>query len=168
MTERDGASRRRLADEHRRHLIAPRRARAMSAVVALPRTELARVAPNYEAMRMAIAKCEKVDEIANFADQAVAAQAYFRQSQDVDNEMQASRIRVRAERRLGEILKAMAANGERKKQGNEVKSRGATSLKDLGIPKDRASSSAATLCSPPTASCRSERSRAGRLRLDSM
>jgi hypothetical protein len=34
-------------------------------------------------------------------------------SQDVEKEMQASRIRVRAERRLGEILKRMAsASGE--------------------------------------------------------
>jgi hypothetical protein len=33
----------------------------------------------------------------------------------------------------------MAANGDRRQQGNSVKSRDATSLKDLGIPKDRAS-----------------------------
>jgi hypothetical protein len=33
----------------------------------------------------------------------------------------------------------MAENGERKPQGNAVKSCGATSLADLGIPKDRAS-----------------------------
>ena len=32
-----------------------------------------------------------IDEIAKLANQAVAAQAYYRQSQDVDNEMQASR-----------------------------------------------------------------------------
>ena len=42
----------------------------------------------------------------------------------------------RAERRVGEILKRMAVSGERKAQGNDVKSRGATSLADLGIPKD--------------------------------
>jgi hypothetical protein len=46
---------------------------------------------------------------------------------------------VRAERRLGEVLRAMAENGERKIQGNAVKSRDATSLEELGIPKDRAS-----------------------------
>ena len=38
-----------------------------------------------------------------------------------------------------EILRRMAENGERKIQGNAVKSRDATSLEDLGISKDRAS-----------------------------
>lgn len=59
--------------------------------------------------------------------------------QDVENEMQCSRWRVQAECKLGEILKRMAENGERKIQGNAVKSRDATSLEELGIPKDRAS-----------------------------
>lgn len=112
-------------------------------LVALPRSDLARIAPNYEAMRQAISVCEKVDEVAKLADVAVAAQAYYRQSQDVDNEMDASRIRMRAERKLGEILKRMAANGERDRgKGGDRKSesRGATvKLSDLGIPKDRAS-----------------------------
>lgn len=117
----------------------------MNSVTPLDRTELARVAPNYEAMRTAIAKCEKLDEIAKLANQAVAVQAYFRQAQDVDNEMQTSRIRIRAERKMGEILKEMTAKGERAKRGEPVTqqiSRGATSaptLKNLGIPPDRAS-----------------------------
>jgi hypothetical protein len=88
---------------------------------------------------IAIAICQSVDEIADLADQAVAAQAYFRQSQDLENEMHANRTRVRAERQLGVILRRMAENGERKIQGYAVKSRDATSLEELGIPKDRAS-----------------------------
>jgi hypothetical protein len=114
----------------------------VTSVVPLSRNALARVAPNYEAMRTAIAACEKVDEIANLADQAVAAQAYYRQSQDVDNEMQASRIRVRAERRLGEILRAMAERGERAtRQTARSTSAGkvdAPTLEQLGIPQGRA------------------------------
>lgn len=122
-------------------------------IVPLSRTDLAHVAPNYESMRTAIMLCEKVDEIAQLADQAVAAQAYFRQSQDVENEMQASRIRVRAERRLGEVLRRMAEAGERASgrnlagkasDGSVLVSRDATperqpTLADLGIPRDRAS-----------------------------
>jgi hypothetical protein len=111
----------------------------MSAVIPLPRTDLARVAPNYEAMRSAIAVCEKVDEIANLADQAVAAQAYFRQSQDVENEMGCSRMRLRAERRLGEILKRMAETGERSAGGKPSRDARVTTLSDLKIPYDRAS-----------------------------
>lgn len=111
-------------------------------VVPLNRSELARLAPNYEAMRQAIAVCERLDEIANLSDQAVAAQAYYRQTQDVENEMNASRIRVRAERQLGVILKRMAQNGERERHGGDRRSssRGASlKLEDLKIPPDRAS-----------------------------
>lgn len=112
-------------------------------VVALPHESLATIAPNYEAMRQAIAKCERVDEIAKMADLAVAAQAYYRQSLDVENEMNASRIRVRAERRMGELLNQMKQRGERDNgRGGDRRthsvSRGAT-LNDLGIPRDRAS-----------------------------
>ncbi len=113
----------------------------MSAVVPLKHSELATLAPNYEAMRHAIAVCEKVDEIADLADKAVAAQAYFRQTQDIENETGASRIRVRAERRMGELLRRMAETGERAPRGDAETSmsRGATSLADMGIPRDRAS-----------------------------
>ena len=70
-------------------------------------------------MRNAIAVCVKVDEIAKLSNQAMAAQAYFRQAQDVDNEMQCSRWRVQAERKLGEILKNMAQNGGAGKAGRQ-------------------------------------------------
>ena len=72
---------------------------------------LATLAPDYEAMRQANAKCERVDEIAHLADLATAAQAYYRQSLDVENEISVSRIRVRAERRLEEVLKRMTETG---------------------------------------------------------
>lgn len=113
-------------------------------VVALPRPDLAALAPTYEAMCELIARCEKLDEVAKIADVAVAAQAYYRQSLDVDNEMRSSRIRVRAERRLGEILKRMRENGERASPNGEVNqhTQGVASrntLADLGIPRDRAS-----------------------------
>jgi len=69
----------------------------------------------------------------NLADQAVAAQAYYRQSQDVDNEMDASRIRMCARSgRLGEIPQE---DGGEHRSSREA----TTSLADLGIPKDRAS-----------------------------
>ena len=119
-------------------------------LVALARSDLALIAPNYEAMRSAIAICERVDEIADLADKSLALQAYYRQSQDVENEMQASRIRVRAERRLGEILHRMRETGERRGEHNENASRGATRLADLGIPRDRAAR-ALTLAEVPEA-----------------
>ena len=115
----------------------------MNQVAALPRAALARLAPNYEAMRQAIAVCEKLDEIADLADQAVAAQAYYRQSQDVENEIHASHIRLRAERKLGEILRKTADNGQRLGgRGGDRRSNNAAQLdrlSDFQIPADRAS-----------------------------
>jgi hypothetical protein len=46
----------------------------------------------------------------------------------------------REQRKLGEILKKMAANGERRKAtDNQHSASSAVQLADLGIPKDRAS-----------------------------
>jgi hypothetical protein len=94
-------------------------------------------------MRVAILKCKRVDECAHIGDVAVAAQAYYRVTLDIDNEIIASNIRVRAERRLGELLHKMKARGERhngRNAPNALKSRGATpTLADLGIDKHRAS-----------------------------
>jgi hypothetical protein len=117
-----------------------------SDIVPLDHTTLALVAPNYERMRLAIAECSRVDEVANLVDQAVAAQAYYRQSQDRENEIEASRIRVRAERRMGEILKMMEANGDRANRQSTLKqgpmlprATSVPTLSDLGIPRHRAS-----------------------------
>jgi len=73
------------------------------------------------------------------SNQTTAAQAYYQQALDVENEMQASRIRVRAERRLGEILRKMAESGERAKGGKPSRGASVTKLRDMGIPYDRAS-----------------------------
>jgi hypothetical protein len=115
-------------------------------LTALDRSELGRVAPNYEAMRQAIELCQRVDEIADFANKAVAIQAYCRQSLDVENEMHASRIRLRAERRLGQLLKLTAENGERATRetarlvgSSDAARRDQPTLADLGVPRDRAS-----------------------------
>lgn len=115
-------------------------------VIPLSRTALAKVAPNYEAMRGAIEACSRVDEIKDLSDKSLAMQAYFRQSQDVENEMHCSRMRLHAERKLGEMLRASAANGERATQryhGRGVQAsvapRDTRTLSDLGIPRDRAS-----------------------------
>jgi hypothetical protein len=71
-----------------------------------------------------------------------AAQAYYRQSRDVENEIGASRVRVRAERRLGEILKQMAETGERRTSGQHKElshgEKASAGLADLGIEENRA------------------------------
>jgi hypothetical protein len=112
-------------------------------MVALAHESLAAIAPTYESMRKAIAECLRVDEVKHIADVAVAAKAYYRQSLDVENEMRASRIRLRAERRMGELLIEMKQRGERAKRGetkqDRMSRRATFTLPELGIPRDRAS-----------------------------
>ncbi len=61
----------------------------------------------YEAMCSAIAECHRVDEVKEIRDRAVAFQVYAKQALNVEAERQAAKVRVRAERRAGEMLKEM-------------------------------------------------------------
>jgi hypothetical protein len=60
---------------------------------------------SYEAARTALARCQVIDECKDWADRAAALASYARQSEDLDPEKMAQRIRARAMRRAGELLK---------------------------------------------------------------
>jgi len=108
-------------------------------VVPLASSELAQVAPNWHAMQTAIAQCESVDEIRSIADKALAISAYFALSQDIDNENRAMRVRIRAERRMGELIVAGQKAGTIAKAdgGNRNLASTVTRLSYIGIPYDR-------------------------------
>jgi|SRR5580692_9895508 hypothetical protein len=76
------------------------------------------VTSRYEAMCTAIAECAAVDEVKDMRDKAMALQVYAQQAQNFEAERKAQEIRVRAERRAGELLKAMPkakpSGGDRK------------------------------------------------------
>lgn len=59
----------------------------------------------YQAAQAALAQCSQVDECKDWADKAAALASYARQSQDDELERMAQRIRARAIRRAGELLK---------------------------------------------------------------
>jgi hypothetical protein len=63
----------------------------------------------YEAACTAIAECKAVDEVKAWADKAAAMQAYGRMAKDKTLEVDAAEIRIRAERRLGELISAQKA-----------------------------------------------------------
>jgi hypothetical protein len=105
----------------------------------------------YEAACTAIAECKAVDEVKAWADKAAAMQAYGRMAKDKTLEVDAAEIRIRAERRLGELISAQKASaglnsgaaGLGINQYSEVRSSETTApkLADMGISKDLSSRS---------------------------
>jgi len=75
----------------------------------------------YDAMIKAINTCESVYEAKDIGDKARALQRYFKQSRNFDAENKAASVRVRADRRCGQLL----AKAEKSKGGRPKNSGGA-------------------------------------------
>lgn len=75
----------------------------------LPDYEHATLPQNYEAAKVALAACAKVDECKAWADKTAALASYARQCADEELEKMAMRIRARAIRKCGELLKEFQA-----------------------------------------------------------
>lgn len=69
----------------------------------------------YDAMCTAIQTCHSVDEVTDIRNKAMALEAYAKQAMNTDAERQACAIRLRAERKAGQLL---AEKG--RKQGNRT------------------------------------------------
>jgi hypothetical protein len=97
----------------------------------------------YEAMLHAIALAYEVDEVKDIRDKAAALEHYARQANNIEAERQATEIRLRAERKAGQLLAQMEKNkggGDRK---SDHRSYGTTgdqqTLASLGISRDQSS-----------------------------
>lgn len=99
----------------------------------------------YEAARLALAECKTFDEAKSWADKAAAMQAYGRMAKDKTMEIDAAEIRLRAERRLGEMLieqketGGLNVGGNPKLTGRDKRPVEIPTLADAGISKDLSS-----------------------------
>ena len=62
----------------------------------------------YEKMVYAIAECERIDEAKELQNKATALAEYYKQAGNTDAERKVCAIRIRAENRVGELLKELA------------------------------------------------------------
>lgn len=77
----------------------------------------------YQKAQTALAECASLDECQDWADKAAALASYARQAKDDQLERMAQRIRARAIRRAGELLKQLDGRGDhRKSEGDHTSS----------------------------------------------
>jgi hypothetical protein len=101
----------------------------------------------YDAARHALAEAHRVDEVKDVRDKAMAMRLYALQARDRVLIDQATEIRLRAERRAGELLAEMEKNKGSRGQGRPSKGGNgerppkddAPKLSDLGVTKDQSS-----------------------------
>lgn len=97
----------------------------------------------YDAMCRAIDAAYAVDEVKDIRDKALAIEIYSRQAMNIEAERQAVAIRLRAERRAGQLIRQMEkAKGTRGQLAGPLMTRGPEenrTLRDLGISYDQSS-----------------------------
>lgn len=104
----------------------------------------------YDAARKALAAAHRVDEAKAIRDKAEAVRCYAKQAGDFELQNKAAEIRLRAERRAGELLGDMAKHpgtrgeGRPRKDGTKFRRSFATTaypqrLDDIGVTRDQSS-----------------------------
>lgn len=102
--------------------------------------ELAR----YDSMCRAIAEAHDVDEVTDIRNKAAALEYYARQAGDFDQELKVNKIRIRAERRFGELSKEIEKSPGGRPPKNSPESRESfqtkqETLERLGVSSQQAS-----------------------------
>jgi len=98
----------------------------------------------YASMITAIAECEQFDEVKDLRDKAHIIEVYAAQALNFEAEQKAARIRLRAEKRCGQLLKESRHEGTRDMPGGDRtsivgRSDHAPTLAELGVSKQHSS-----------------------------
>jgi hypothetical protein len=109
----------------------------------------ARLPESYKQALAALEACDRIDECRTWADKAAAMASYARQAKNHSLEHYAQRIRLRAVRRMGELLKEIPAG-----QGARDGKRRAGAVPPLGSgdrcrPLGASAQDGAAPCQPP-------------------
>jgi hypothetical protein len=90
----------------------------------------------YDAMCRAIAAAYSVDEVKDIRDKARAIEVYSRQAKNTEAERQACEIRLRAERKWGQLRESEVAPRGRQQMSDDATFK---TLPDLGVSRDQSS-----------------------------
>lgn len=91
----------------------------------------------YDAMVHAIAECHTVDEVKDIRDKARALEVYAKQAMNMEAERKATEIRIRAERKAGDMLSKMDKVKNQHEKCPSDDTRG--TLSGMGISYDQSS-----------------------------
>jgi ParB family chromosome partitioning protein len=90
--------------------------------------------------RKALASARTLDDILQIRDSAEAVRVYAKAAKEgLEAQNFASEIKIRAERKAGELLAGMEMQNGSRGAGKKVESQGATPLSDLGVNKSQSS-----------------------------
>ena len=84
----------------------------------------------YDTMVRAIVECHQVDELKDMHDKARALEMYAKQAKNIEAERRATEIRIRAERKVGQLLVAMKRTPPRESAKQAIATRWDTTSND--------------------------------------
>jgi len=93
----------------------------------------AKLPATYEAAKVAITNCARIDECQEWANKAEALASYAKQADDDTLRQMADRIQARAIRRAGELLKQFDARGDHRKKDGTVLSSATQMARSVGL-----------------------------------